>query len=95
MAVNRYYDYYETWGAAVGDLTSQGINTAPLAPGSGLPSGARLGPDGGGIFRGLAQQEGYTLRLAVAGHRSHLTRAVYVYLPPQYFQSAYRGYRWA
>jgi enterochelin esterase-like enzyme len=93
MAVNRYYDYYETWGAAVGDLTSQGINSAPLTPGSGLPSGARLGPDGGGIFRGLAQQDGYTLRLAVAGYRSHLTRAVYVYLPPQYFQPAYRGYR--
>jgi hypothetical protein len=29
----------------------------------------------------------------VTGPSSHITREVYVYLPPQYFQSAYRHYR--
>jgi enterochelin esterase-like enzyme len=29
----------------------------------------------------------------VTGQRSHLSRTVYVYLPPQYFQPAYRAYR--
>jgi len=33
------------------------------------------------------------VRLTVTGRRSHITRAVYVYLPPQYFQPAYRAYR--
>jgi enterochelin esterase-like enzyme len=42
---------------------------------------------------GLARRQGYILRLAVAGSRSHLARVVYVYLPPQYFRSAFRGYR--
>jgi enterochelin esterase-like enzyme len=94
MAVNRYYGYYETWGAAVGDITSQGVNSAPRVPGSGLSSRSQLDPPGSsGMYRGLARQQGYTLRLAVAGQRSHITRMVYVYLPPQYFQAAYKKYR--
>ena len=28
-AVNKYYGYYQTWGAAVADLDSQASNTAP------------------------------------------------------------------
>jgi enterochelin esterase-like enzyme len=94
MAVNKYYGYYETWGAAIGDLTSQGLTSVPPVPGSGLPSRSQLAtPGGGGIYRGLARRQGYTLRLAVAGLSSHITRVVYVYLPPQYFQPAYMGYR--
>ncbi len=94
MAVNKYYGYYETWGAVIGDLTSQGVNLAPPAPDRGLLSRSRLGPPGSSqIYRGLAQQEGYILRLAVPGRRSHITRSVYVYLPPQYFQPKYKGYR--
>src|SRR5690348_16843530 len=45
-AVNKYYDYYQTWGSAAADLT-------------------------------------------VRGRLSHLTRTVYLYLPPQYFQARY------
>jgi enterochelin esterase-like enzyme len=41
----------------------------------------------------MAAQRGETLRLTVHGRRSHLRRAVYVYLPPQYFQPGYRHYR--
>jgi enterochelin esterase-like enzyme len=40
-----------------------------------------------------AQRQGYLLRLMVKGPRSHITRVVYVYLPPQYFQPAYSSYR--
>src|SRR5450755_654196 len=97
LAVNRYYGYYETWGAAIGDVTSQGVsgvNAAPRASGSGLPARSQLRVRGSSeVYRRLAQQQGYTLRLSVAGQRSHLTRVVYVYLPPQYFQRAYQGYR--
>jgi len=93
MAVNKYYGYYETWGAAIGDLTGQGVSTVPPVPGS-LQSRSQLGTPGrGGIYRSLARRQGYTLRLAVAGQSSHITRMVYVYLPPQYFQPAYSRYR--
>ncbi len=39
MAVNKYYGYYQTWGAAVADLTSQGISVPQVAP-SAFTSGA-------------------------------------------------------
>jgi enterochelin esterase-like enzyme len=93
VAVNKYYGYYETWGAAIADLTNQGVKTAPHVP-DNLASGLQLERlDGNEIYLKLAQQQGFTLRLTVAGRRSHITRAVYVYLPPQYFQPAYKGYR--
>ena len=94
MAVNKYYGYYQTWHAAIGDLTSQGVNAAPQVAETGLLSRSQPGaPASSEIYRGLAQRLGYTLRLTVAGQRSHITRAVYVYLPPQYFQPKDRSYR--
>jgi hypothetical protein len=27
VAVNKYYDYYQTWGAAAADLAGQGLST--------------------------------------------------------------------
>jgi Putative esterase len=93
VAVNKYYGYYETWGAAIADLTNQGAKTPLRVPGN-LASGLQLARiDGAEIYLRLAQQQGYTLRLTVPGRRSHITRAVYVYLPPQYFQPGYRKYR--
>jgi enterochelin esterase-like enzyme len=97
LAVNKYYGYYETWGAALGDLTGQGVNgvsSASPVPGSGPVSRWQLDSrESSEIYGGLARQQGYTLRLVVTGRRSHLTRVVYVYLPPQYFRPAYSGYR--
>jgi S-formylglutathione hydrolase FrmB len=91
-AVNKYYDYYQTWGAAYADLTNQG---APLqvaeAPGESRTGLAHL--LGSHIDTSLAQQDGFTIRLKVPGTLSHLTRIVWVYLPPQYFRAAYRNYR--
>ncbi len=92
-AVNKYYDYYQSWNAAITDFTSQDVSavgsSGPAAPvTSGLST--LLGND---IDTRLAAQDGYTLDLTVHGHASHLSRTVYVYLPPQYFQAAYRHYR--
>jgi enterochelin esterase-like enzyme len=94
VAVNRYYGYYETWGAAVSDLTSQGVGAAGQALGGSLGAGSQLAAlDRSTAYLRLARQQGYTLRGTVAGRRSHLTRLVDVYLPPQYFQPAYQRYR--
>jgi enterochelin esterase-like enzyme len=94
LAVNKYYDYYQTWGAMIADVTNQGVDAASQVPGVTFASGSQPVTLGGSRGRLLqAQQQGYLLRLMVAGPRSHLTRVVYVYLPPQYFEPAYHAYR--
>jgi enterochelin esterase-like enzyme len=94
LAVNKYYDYYQTWGAVLADMTSRGVNAATQVPAVELSSGSQGGTlNGSRAYLKTAQQQGYLVRLAVTGPRSGITRAVYVYLPPQYFQSAYRDYR--
>jgi enterochelin esterase-like enzyme len=91
-AVNKYYDYYQNWNAAISDLTGSSAQAAELpdATSGVVRFGSLLGSD---IDTALAQQDGYTLRLTVRGAASHLTRDVYVYLPPQYFRSDYRAYK--
>jgi hypothetical protein len=92
-AVNKYYDYYQSWGAAVADLNSQRAPAAP-APDVNDRPGVRFGTFlGQTIDTGLAAQQGFTLKLGVTGRLSHLSRTVYVYLPPQYFQPSFRRYR--
>jgi len=94
LAVNKYYGYYQTWGAMISDLTDQGVTAASQVPDVSFTSGPQPGTlDGSHGRLELAQQQGYTLRLTVTGQRSRITRVVYVYLPPQYFQPAYRAYR--
>jgi enterochelin esterase-like enzyme len=91
--VNKYYDYYQTWGAAVSDLNSQRAPAAP-APDVAARPGVRFGTFlHQTIDTGLAAQQGFTLKLGIAGRRSHLDRTVYVYLPPQYFQPSFQQYR--
>ncbi len=105
VAVNKYYGYYQTWSAALADLTGQGGAAGTTAPPPGIVTAGTL--TGGGqaaagqfsaltgsnAYLRLAQQQGYTLHLTVAGPRSHISRSGYVYLPPEYFQPSYRHYR--
>ena len=86
-AVNKYYDYYQTWGSAAADLSGTGLSVPQLPSGAGRQQLARvLGKVTGGT---AAAQQGETVRLTVRGRRSRLTRTVYLYLPPQYFQARY------
>jgi enterochelin esterase-like enzyme len=91
-AVNKYYDYYQTWGAAAADLSGQGLSTVPAVPHNANTQRltAILGKVTGSK---LAAQLGETVRFSVTGRRSHIDRTVYVYLPPQYFQAAFRSRR--
>ena len=94
LAVNRYYDYYQSWGTMLADLTHHDVSAASGVPDIKLESGPQPGTlDGSRNYLVQAQRQGYLLRLMVTGQRSHITRAVYVYLPPQYFQPAYQGYQ--
>src|SRR4029077_13296412 len=51
-AVNKYYDYYQTWGSAAADLTATGLGSVPQLPSGGsrqpLPPGLRRGGRGPG-----------------------------------------------
>jgi enterochelin esterase-like enzyme len=94
LAVNKYYDYYQTWGSMTADLTQQSAGAASGVPDVKLAGHSRSGTlDGSRSHLEMAQRQGYLMTLTVTGQRSHLTRTVYVYLPPQYFQPAYRAYR--
>jgi enterochelin esterase-like enzyme len=94
LAVNKYFGYYATWGAAVADFSNQSTNSGPqISEGSLLAGNRTLAFDPRAVYLRLALQQGYTLRLTVPGKLSHITRTVYVYLPPQYFESQYAKYR--
>jgi enterochelin esterase-like enzyme len=92
-AVNKFYDYYQTWGGMINDLTGQGTAAIPkYAAGTG--TNKQFDKDIGRVTS-LAEdaQVGYLFQTTVTGLRSHVLRNVYVYLPPQYFQKAYAHYR--
>jgi len=92
-AVNKYYDYYQNWNAAIADIAAQGVQAAahPGGDGGSAPDLSRF--LGRPIDTRLAAQQGFTLQMGVQGRRSNISRTVYVYLPPQYFSPAYRSYR--
>jgi enterochelin esterase-like enzyme len=92
-AVNKFYDYYQTWGGMINDLTGQGAAAIPkYAAGTG--TNKQFDKDIGRVTS-LAEdaQVGYLFQTTVTGLRTHLIRNVYVYLPPQYFQKAYVHYK--
>ncbi len=91
-AVNKYYDYYQTWSAAFADLTNSGGQAVELPDGAAASSATFSNVLGSSIDTPLAAHQGLTLRLTVPGPASHLTRTVFVYLPPQYFQAGYLHY---
>src|SRR5689334_348912 len=93
-AVNRYYDYYQTWGGMINDLTSQGTGNLPKYAAGGAGTNKQFDKNIGRVTSQAEDaQVGYLFQTSVTGAHSHLARDVYVYLPPQYFQKAYRHYK--
>jgi enterochelin esterase-like enzyme len=93
-AVNKYYDYYQSWTAVVNDFSGQVANQSPLLPTLNNASRQKFAKILGGLVNlGQARQQGYTVRLTVSGRQSRLARTVLIYLPPQYFQKGYATYR--
>jgi enterochelin esterase-like enzyme len=94
LGVNKYFDYYPTWGAAVSDLTGPGPSVDQISD-SSLLAGSKTGkavltmP----VNVTLAQKQGYTVQVLLKGPASGIARDGYIYLPPQYFQPAYKGYQ--
>jgi enterochelin esterase-like enzyme len=95
LAVNRYFGYYATWGAAIADFSNQSPNSGPqVSEGSLLTSGGKDHSfNQRAVYLRLALQQGYTFSVDMPGKLSHINRVGYVYLPPQYFESGYSNYR--
>lgn len=93
-AVNKYYDYYQTWGAMISDLTGQGANSIPKYTIAGVGSNKQFDKDIGRVTSTAEDaQVGYLFQTTITGQRSHLLRNVWVYLPPQYFQKPYAHHK--
>ena len=93
-AVNKFYDYYQTWGGMINDLTGQGASSIPKYSVTGNGSNKQFDKDIGRVTSTAEDaQVGYLFQTTVTGAHSHLVRDVYVYLPPQYFQKPYAHYR--
>jgi enterochelin esterase-like enzyme len=90
-AVNKFYDYYQTWGGMINDLTGQGASSIPKYAAAGLGSNKNFDKNIGRVTSQAEDAEvGYLFQTSVTGARSRITRDVYVYLPPQYFQKPYQ-----
>src|SRR5690242_19253151 len=93
-AVNKFYDYYQTWGGMINDLTGQGTGSIPKYAAGGAGTNKQFDKNIGRVTSQAEDaQVGYLFQTSVTGAHSHLARDVYVYLPPQYFQKAYRHYK--
>ena len=95
FAVNKYYDYYQTWGALYNDLSGQATSIPHL-------TAAGLGKGTAGSLKSLIgtandsqidEQYGLLFSADIVGRHTDISRTAYVYLPPQYFQKAYADYR--
>jgi enterochelin esterase-like enzyme len=91
-AVNKYYDYYPTWGAMISDLRG-GSGGLPDYEQGGVGS-KKIQQDINRNTNAVEDAEvGDSFVTQVTGPKSHITRQVIVYLPPQYFQSQYKHYK--
>jgi enterochelin esterase-like enzyme len=89
-AVNKFYDYYQTWGGMISDLTGQGTTSIPKYAAAGVGSKNNFDKNIGRVTSQAEDaQVGYLFQTSVTDARQHITRDVYVYLPPQYFQKPY------
>src|SRR6266478_5473540 len=93
-AVNKFYDYYQTWDGMINDLTGQGASSIPKYAAGGVGSNKQFDKNIGRVTSVAEDaQVGYLFQTSVTGALSHVTRDLYVYLPPQYFQKAYAHYK--
>ena len=77
--MNKFYDYYQTWGDLANDLTGHQPPVVLLPPGSNK-SQPQLATSTDKI------KKGQLIDTVLAGKKSGISRQGLIYLPPQYFQ---------
>lgn len=77
--VNRFYDYYQSWGDVYNDMIGRqpGVEALPPTGGKKLRTG------------GNRAKVGLLVSTQLTGSKSSIARDGLVYLPPQYFQARY------
>ena len=94
-AVNKYYDYYQTWGALYNDLSGQ-TTSIPHLTAAGLGKGTTGSVKkliSGSNDAQFDAQYGLDFYTTISGRHSHISRQALIYLPPQYFSKAYANYK--
>jgi enterochelin esterase-like enzyme len=94
-AVNKYYDYYQTWGALYSDLSGQ-TSSIPHVTEAGLGKGTARSVTGliaGSSDAQIDAEYGLDFYTTITGRDSHISRQALIYLPPQYFSKAYANYQ--
>jgi len=92
-AVNKYYDYYQTWGAAFSDLNGGTAASLPDLAAGGLNKKKLQQDLNRSTNLAEDQQFGTVFDTTVTGAKTRIKREVLIYLPPQYFQTAYARYK--
>jgi enterochelin esterase-like enzyme len=78
----------------INDLTGQGASSIPKYAAAGTGHDKQFDKNIGRVTSQAEDaQVGYLFQTSVTGVHSHLTRDVYVYLPPQYFQKLFQHYK--
>jgi enterochelin esterase-like enzyme len=93
LAVNRYFAYYPTWGSAVDDLTNPGPPVSQVSDSSLVNSSYGKSVVPTPVDQQLASRQGFTFQVELRGRLSRMSRRGLIYLPPQYFQPAFRHYQ--
>jgi enterochelin esterase-like enzyme len=92
-AVNKYYDYYPTWGAMFADLRGS-TGGLPNYDQAGLAGSKKIQQDLNRDTNATLDSEvGTSFATTITGPKTHISRQVIIYLPPQYFQKAYKSYK--
>jgi len=94
-AVNKYYDYYQTWDALYSDLSGQ-TTSIPHLTAAGVGKGTAGSVKtliAGSSDSQIDAQYGLDFYATITGRHSHISRQALIYLPPQYFSKAYANYR--
>jgi enterochelin esterase-like enzyme len=91
LSANQAFGFYASWADLFGKETDQGVvvdHAAGGGPAGPLQVVDTRRVDGGGS--GRPQLGGQVQKVAVNGRTTHITTTAYVYLPPEYFDPAYR-----
>ena len=67
-AVNKFYDYYQTWGGMINDLTGQGVSSIPKYAAAGTGSNKAFDKNIGRITTTAEDAEvGYLFQTTITG----------------------------
>ena len=73
-SVNKFYDYYQTWGGMVNDLTGQGASSIPKYAAHGAGTNKQFDKNIGRVTsKAEDAQVGYLFHTSVTGARSRPT----------------------